>query len=275
MREGDSISESLHIRETNESELRWLLHDFFRGGFYDDSEVEIVYYPNRTKPSVKLAYGNGSLVEAIAGSNLTAADLEELQRRVRREILSPSVGRVGKDIYLSEKAVAGYFRQHDVFQILPAPADAPKPVSGLPGLYPRHPFLVEYLFDSSSHPVLNGLRRLRKRSEFELILNALLDGSIVYASPTGGRYHWVLAPGRPSQIGPRCSFLREGYVCDGFPSESNELSRPSGFVELAAIEPGEYYNLAWSPAMPLALPTNFAVQLGRFNDLPSDKERSC
>jgi hypothetical protein len=268
MSESISISAALHLSEVNESEIRWLLQDFFHSAFYDDSEGGKVYYPDRTRASVILLYSGESLMEAIPGAKLTPSEVIAIQQRIEAEILAPARKRVGMDIYLSEKPVVGYFRHRDDFQISPAPASAPRPDLRLPGLYPRHPFVLEYSFDASSHAVLSGLRRLKKRREMELILGALLDGSILHLPSTPGRYRWVLKPlGVPAER-LRSSFLPEGYICEGFPAESNQFSELVGSNELPAIEPSEYYQLFWGPAMTLALPKDFSLQLVRFSGLP-------
>jgi hypothetical protein len=247
--------------------LRWLLIDFFHAALYDDSRAGVVFYPDQSRAAIKLIYRRRDLVHAIAGPSLTRSTLEELQRRVDSEILS-SVGRkIGRAMFLSEKSVEGYFRHKDSFQILPPPANAPRPDLSLPGLYPRHPFVVEVSFEASSNDVLSGLRRFRTQCELELALNALLDGSVSCTTTSARRYRWVLSPKEDRQGSPASVFVQDGYRCSGFSAESSQFSRAESIPKLREVEPSTYYQLIWAPSMPLGLPSDFSIKLNSFHAL--------
>lgn len=258
------ISNELRVGQVEEVELRWLLIDFFNAALHDDTRAAgIVFYPNADRAAIKLIYKDRDLVQAIAGPSLTRSTLEELQRRVDSEILS-SVGRkIGGAVFLSEKPVEGYFRHKDSFQILPPPAAAPRPDLNLPGLYPRHPFVLETSFVASSNSVLSALRKLRTQCELELALSALLDGSICSAT-SARRYRWVLWPREDHQGRPASVFVQDGYRCSGLPAESSQFSRAGSIPKLQEVEPSTYYQLIWAPSMPLGLPSDFSARLDSF-----------
>jgi hypothetical protein len=258
------ISSALRIGQVEEVELRWLLIDVFNAALHDDSRAGVVFYPDRKRAGIILIYGRRDLVQAIAGPSLTRSALEELQGRVDSEILSSVGRRITGAVFLSEKPVGGYFRLKDSFQILPPPADAPKPDLSLPGLYPRHPFLVEVSFEASSNDALNGLRKYRKQYELELVLNALLDGSVSCTTTSARRHRWVLSPKEDRQRGAASVFVQDGYRCSGFPAESSQFSGAESFPKLQEVEPSTYYQLIWAPSMPLSLPSDFSIKLDSF-----------
>ena len=261
------ISSTLRIGQVEELELRWLLIDSFSGALYDDSSVGVGFYPDRNRAAIKLIYSRRDLVQAIAGPSLSRSILKELQGRVDSEILS-SVGRkITGAVFLSEKPVGGYFRLKDSFQILPPPGDAPKPDLSLPGLYPRHPFLVEVSFEASSNDALNGLRKYRKQYELELVLNALLDGSVSCTTTSARRYRWVLWPKADHHKPPASVFVQDGYRCHGYPAESSRFSRAESIPKLEEVDPSTYYKLTWAPSMSLGLPSDFSIKLDSFYGL--------
>lgn len=271
MRTDTNISTALHIDKLEEVDLQWLLLDFFHGAFYDDSEAGVVFYPERNRAAVKLVYSNDYRVRAIAGPTLSNTTLAELQSRLEAEILAPPVRRIGREIFLSEKRVEGYFRHADLLQILPAPQDVPSADLKLPGMYPRYPFVLEFSFNASSNQILSDLRKYRVRCELEIVLNALLDGLLHCTTPVGGRYRWVLLPPDPQL--PKCTFAQEGYVCSGFPSEAAQFSDCSSLLKMPEFEPISYYELSWTAAMSFGLPTDIAIQLGRFCNLSGEERK--
>ncbi len=273
LRTDTNISIALHIDKVEEVDLQWLLLDFFHGAFYDDSEAGVVFYPERNRAAVKLVYSNDYRVRAIAGPTLSNGTLAELQRRLEAEILAPPTRRIGSEIFLSEKRVEGYFRHADLLQILPAPQDAPRAGLTLPGIYPRHPFVLEFSFDASANQTLSGLRKYRVRCELELVLSTLLDGSVHSTTPLGGRYRWVLSASQDLQHRPTCTFAQEGYVCSGLPSERAQFSDSSSLLKLPEFAPSAYYELIWAPAMSLGLPADIAIKLGRFCNLPREERK--
>lgn len=253
MRTDTDISAALQVDKFAESDLQWLLVDFFHGAFYDDSEAGVVFYPDRNHPAIKLVYSNDYRVRAVTGPRLSDSTLGELQRRVEAEILAPQPRKIGREIFLSEKRVEGYLLHADLLQILPPPEDAPSADFRLPGMYPRHPFVLEFSFDASANQTLSGLRKYRVRCELELVLSALLDGLVQSTSPVAGRYRWVLSASQDLPHRPTCKFAQEGYAYSGFPSERAQFSDSSNFLKLPELAPGAYYELSWSPAMSLSL----------------------
>jgi hypothetical protein len=273
LRTHTDISTALHLSKLEEIDLRWLLLDFFHGALYDDSEAGVVFYPERNSAAVKLIYTNGSHVQAVAGPSLTDGALKELRHRIETEILAPQSRRIGREIFLSEKRVQGTFRYIDLLQILPVPQEAPHADLTLPGMFPRHPFVLEFSFEASPNQTLSGLRKYRIRCELELVLNALLDGLVQCRTPVGGRYRWILSPSQDPQHTQACTLAQEGYACSGFPSEHAEFSDPSSLLKLPEFEPSMYYELSWGPGMSLGVPSNIATQLDRFCSLPREERK--
>ena len=264
MLQNTEISDALRLGQVEEVELRWLLIDLFKAALYDDSRAGAVFYPDRDRTAIKLIYRQCDLVHAIAGPSLSRSMLEELQRRIDSEILSSVGKKIGRALFLSEKPVEGYFRHKDSFQILPPPADAPRPDSSLPGLYPRHPFVLEMSFEASSNDALNELRKYRKQYELELVLSALLDGSVSCTTTIARRYRWVLSPESDCQRGPTSVFVQEGFRCRGFSAESSQFSCAESIPNLQEVEPSTYYKLMWALSMSLDLPSDFSIRLDSF-----------
>ena len=270
----------LRIGQVKEVELRWLLIDFFRGALHDDTRAPgVVFYPNTDRAAIKLIYKDRDLVRAIAGPSLTRDTLEELRRRVDSEIISSAGRKIGVEVLLSEKPVEGYFRHKDSFQFMPLPADAPRPDLSLSGLYPRHPFLLEVSFEVSSNDVLSGLRKLWSYLKLELVLNALLDGSVSCTSTSTRRYRWVRSSDEQSKGGSASVFVQEGYRCPGFPRERSEFSPAGSAPKLQKIEPSKYYQLIWAPSMSLGLPSDFSIKIDSFYALARNERaawlRAC
>ena len=143
----------------------------------------------------------------------------------------------------------------------------------LPGMSPRHPFVLEFSFEASPNQTLSGLRKYRARCELELVLNALLDGLVQCRTPVGGRYRWILSPPQSPQNTPACTLAQEGYACSGFPSEAAQFSDSLSLLKLPEFEPSMYYELSWAPAMSLGVPSDIATQLDRFCSLSREERK--
>jgi hypothetical protein len=268
MNEEREISSDLHLREVNDEELSSILEQAFGGALYDDSnDEEFVFYPDKSRARVKLKYKGGYLLSALAGAALSDEMLRLLQARVESELLGPCQTIVASEILLSEKLVSGSFRYRDLFQILPAPEGAPKPPPNLPGMYPRHPFLLEFSFPGSSNAIISGFRKIRVRAELESMLSVLLDGT-VEGTGAYGRYRWVR-----SDIGG-CNFAQEGYLFSGLPSESSTFSDSSYVSKIPEVDPTNYYDLTWSASMPLKVPSDLSPRLNAFYNLRREEKET-
>lgn len=279
MRLGDDVGAALHLGQVDDVELRALVESHCGGGVFHAGDTQEVLYGARREEdfALKFVHDNNDRIRAIElGPGLKPSELEILGRRVENELIATAGTLVGREILLSEKQVIGFFGYAGRFQILPAPSGAPRP-GPYPGLSARHPFVVEALFAASSNPTINRLRRSRILDELELVLNALLEGSI--CSGRIGPYLWA-TPGPDSLQKTGSVFLRKGYSWPGLAIESESFSKTEGLDGIHEVLPVDYYaHETWSPTSTLAVPSNLTELLARFDALKTIKRfmwlRAC
>jgi hypothetical protein len=140
-----------------------------------------ITFPATADYKIKLRISHGQVERVFAGKALTDAELCELLVQVEADLKDDQIAEYGVDILFAHHPVIGGFRFGALpMQILPAPAEAPRP----PQTYAHHPFLLEYPMRAYRTPGLRMRRRQKNAIEWAWVLNALLQGSITtYSGP--------------------------------------------------------------------------------------------
>ncbi|MDA8170937.1 MAG: hypothetical protein M0Z48_03815 [Nitrospiraceae bacterium] len=120
---------------------------------------------------IKLLSESENETEIRSGPKCTRKFFDQVKSVIEEEVLktNPSTGR---KLILSGVPITGYFKYRTEFQILPPPADAPKPKGILDG---PHPVLLEFRFDKSSVGSINNRRIMKKSFESSSLLTLFLD----------------------------------------------------------------------------------------------------
>ncbi len=124
---GANILKELGGDRAEQSEFEELILEHF-GLASHPSNDEILYSRPETEASLKLVYDrDGFLARAETIADLSADDIGVIRRKVEEQLLTPGPIKVRKRILLTAIPTKGWFRSRDRFQIVPVPADAPRP----------------------------------------------------------------------------------------------------------------------------------------------------
>jgi hypothetical protein len=262
MTKNRSIATKLHIGEIDDDELTIILRAVLsRGAQFRPGEVE--YRTTADETVLTLKYHGGKIVDAEAWPAMTP-DLERAISAAVDAGMIPGETTVSRWTMFSGKPVEGGWRYRDDFQIAPAPPDAPRPGE----LYAEHPFLVDFVFQSSPNWQIQQHRYARRAADLLLVLNLLLNTQIT--APTNrGRKHWVLAP-QGSAISPL--WAQEGYMIPNL----TYIVREFPCVDAPPIEkiPANKYYSREGYRDTLAVPVELTELLDSFWALnPDDRER--
>ncbi len=191
---------------------------FFPSGNYDDCIIQL-------KTSGK------NKIELIPTSKCDRETLQKIEEKIRTDIETYET-KIGRDILFSSILLYGYFRYKDIFQIIPAPPQAPKPKYIFSG---QHPILLEFKYKGSNNDWIDTYRRKKKSYEIALLLNLLLNANI-----SNREYkvisQWVRCDGEP--VSRLCT---NEYVFENFEQVVDDFSDVSDLEEIKLIDPKEYY----------------------------------
>jgi hypothetical protein len=255
----ETLFNILHCSETDQAEFEQIVSAYFGHGAQLSSE-EISYGRVHKGSALRLMYDeNGLLQNVLPGPDLVSEDIPQLQQKIEAELLTRTSYKIRKRILFVSVPVEGWFRYRDKFQILPMPANAPKPTY----LMGAHPFILEFRYPNSPDFMISNLRQGKIGRELELACSALLSFRIQSIGPET-RHHWVF---QPSEDGKELNsvYLQEGYACPGLVGETNDFTATDGLVALKQVEPGEYLSLRGiSPGQALDVPSDFELSLDKF-----------
>jgi hypothetical protein len=184
--------------------------------------------------SLILQYSAGKVVKALAGPAIDSELETEVRAAIERDLITPRQRRFSRAVLFSSRPVDGWWRYGTTVQIVPPPANAPRP--GM--LIGEHPFVLDFEFADTPNFQVRGLRMSRSVYEFELLLDLFLRTGIT--SPgRSGRHHWILTtdPDQPVR------FESEGYFIPGFEFPIAEaLPDVSETPPLVAVDAETYYD---------------------------------
>jgi hypothetical protein len=264
---GDSVVEELRANEVDQSEFEYVLSRYF--GTAVASSPETIRYPATADFALELHYEDGRLVDIVAGPALTRLELTGVRQRIETELLTATGTAVGRVVLFASVPVTGYFRYQNLFQWVPAPAEAPHP----PFTMAEHPFLLEFHFRQSPDAGIRQLRRAILERELELLAAGLLEFTI-RGHGRLAHHHWVLMQDDVTQ--PWISAYRqEMYIWPGLVLEGGEFTDIGALPRLAAVDPVEYYARGGiGPDRVLEIPATLTDLVERFFGLPrSERER--
>ena len=142
--------------------------------------------------------------------------------------------------------VEGFYRYQSELQVLPAPADAPRPEWS----YAQHPFLVEFSHATSPNEHVDQHRQHRRFAEVSLTLNALLKAIVLPHASTS--HEWtVTGPPRWSS-----EYRQLGYVGGLQPpaTTSDGFSDVDDLAPIESVPDTEYYGEIGVSDRPVAVP---------------------
>ncbi len=261
----------LHAAEMDDGELESIFSNHFSSA--TSPHPNRVIFPNtdsEERAAITLTFKQGRLDAISAGPALSDADLAALEGAIELE-LSPAEPATGTSVLFANIPVEGAFRYRDLFQIIPVPADAPRPDF----LIADHPFLLQFKFRGGHSNLVRASRQERQRQRLQLLLATLLEGQ-VRGRGLYSKHHWVaLPPSEGAQSDSR--YCQEIYTSESVAKLMGSASfcDVDRFPGLSAIDPVEYYTrIGIRAGQTLAVPANLTELLDRF-DLASydDQER--
>jgi hypothetical protein len=266
--DADALWTAFYADEVADSELVTLLSHHFQAGRMDPgSDVVELARGQDGEPVLMLHYVNGSLARIEPGPGLAADDVEQIRARIEDTALPSGNLQVGRQVFFSRPEVTGWWRYRDMFQLVPAPADAPRP--GF--VMAMHPFVVEIAYPATDDHLIRLVRERQRFWELGLLLELLLHGS---THVLGDRkpHHWVLDG---SDEGIVTKYLNEGYGLDGFTFITDSFSDMSEIHSMQEIPDDEYYAARGiSVDQKMAVPELMEAALDRYFDLAEpERER--
>lgn len=179
------ISEGV-LSRIDHRELHTLIFEDF--SLAKQIENKMVFLNEYRVPSVIIKYSKRAktVVSVIPEKAMPSDYPSILQSKIDRYILADNGFKIGRTIMFCDYPVKGYFKVDEMFQILPVPEGAPQAEQ----FCARHPFILEFRFKPSTHPLINIERVKNTVNELSLVLNILLEGAIAPQSKNINS-HWV------------------------------------------------------------------------------------
>jgi hypothetical protein len=231
-----------------------------------------VYFPSQGPVALRIDFTKKwhlSGMEALPA--LTDQDWEAIRKSVQTEIFSPGTTSIGREIMFSLKPVQGCWRYRDLFQIMPAPANAPR----APFRFAEHPFVMEFAYRRSNDLRANMTRRSRPIWELHCVLNALLRTRISWSGGKSVGHHdhsWVYITQEYGE--PRSAYLQHFYWIPWFEGESTNFAVMHDVPQLETVPQTTYYAEAWGVAGDnLALPADLELSFDAFYNADPEKRR--
>lgn len=264
------LYDAFRVDLVDQSELEQLLQSHFRNAISDSPDVVCYSHDGNKEPALTLRYSDDDEIAHIeAGPSLRLDDIPQVVDKITRFLLTATESHIGQVVLFAPLATTKWFRYRDVFQILPVPAEAPRP----PFLMGDHPLLLQYKVEGSEDQVISMIRRQRIGRELELLCTALttyVHGGIGNIS----RHHWVLTNiENPSEW--QSAFLQEMYTWPGANAITQGYGDVSG-IDPMDLTPAATYNarIGISAGQVLDLPDNFELLLDTyFASARDDRDR--
>jgi hypothetical protein len=266
MRE-ENLFQTLHCSELDQAEFEQILASYFGNALYDDSG-EIRHARSSGGTALRVLYGKtGKLTKVFAGPDIQPGQIDELRAKIEAELLTDGAPKIRRRILFTAVPTVGYFRYEDVFQIVPLPAEAPRPKYQVFG---GHPLFLECKVRTSSNPMVTFSRHEKAGRELELLLSSLLTQRLSSIAPETRHFWGIEETGElPSK------FLRKQYAWDGAVIELDDFSSTEGLSAVTLVDPHEYYSRRGVfIGQTLDIPSDMPQQVDRFFALSADnKER--
>ncbi len=217
-------------------EVLTVLSQRFRSSRLDSTCEELAFYSEKGLALLLRFTRRGQVVSVEIGDALADRELQTAAREIE-QALSKTGRKVWRSILFSGRPLTGYWRYHDELQILPAPADAPRPDF----LMADHPFVLEVTYDSSEDQQVGRIRRMAREREMGLLLALLLHGGVSGFGIPRPKHSWCLVP-TSREAGPHESvFLQNGYFVGGFPAIVDEFTDTVGLEPVRLVNDEDYF----------------------------------
>jgi hypothetical protein len=259
-----NLKEALHTDSVDPHELLSLLLAHF--GHAESDHEGTIAFPKRASARLIIRVRKALISNVQPGPAFEDAEAVDLGAKIERSLLDEQPPKVATGIAFSTHPVLGYFRApEDVFQIFPAPPEAPRP----PYLLGDHPFLLEYRFSPSSDGQVSNYRRSRALSEWVWFMNATLRDHISLIGPRS-RHIWGLAAedlDATTEWLPR--WVQEFYSIQGLMFISDHYrDAKSPAIDLVPEE--VYYSRLGLSADPMVLPDSWSADIARLARVPAE-----
>jgi hypothetical protein len=254
---GDNLINRLRIREVSPEEFRIVVGRGFPEGSHDGGDT--VVYLRDHEPALSIVYDkHGVVTELHPGPALTDDDIAKLEAEMQN-LLADNGQAVRRAVCFCAIPVTISWRYRDDFQIVPMPADAPRP----PALVGYHPFTLEVKFCDSPNHLIAGERHRRKLREINLLLAAFLP-LVSDRSPFEGSQDWVSLMGTDDEPFGASGWGQLGYRGAPTDGPQHDFSNPIG-SHAALIADDEFYNRRGiSFESVFDLPASFPTLLDRY-----------
>ena len=265
----DNLNEKLSIGLADDDEIIAILSGCFPCGSGNTQSVE--YQNDEQECAVKLAYKDGVITEAVRGPALTEEKLSEIVGKIESAILTEGAQKISRSFLFSYEKVDGFWKYRDLFQIMPAPAEAPDPTES----YAQHPFVLEISYKGSSDWRVGQVRTFRKQYEIRLLLHLFLNGNVVWED-WQTKKKWVFV-GQDADLHSEWSQL--GYTVPNFQAATEEFSDTGTSQPLTGVEANDYFSRHGITTNPLEIPASLTALFDAFYNLSrEDREqflRAC
>ena len=256
---------ALHCSETDQREFEYVVGEYFGHGRLVGAQ-EIYHARTGGGCALRLQYDdNGKLTKILAGADLEPGQIEELQKKIEKELLSAAARKVRRHVLFAVVPTVGFFRYKGVFQIVPVPPEAPRPKQ----ILGEHPFFLEFALGISSNFAITNLRHAKTERQLELALSSILAYHITSIGPTL-QQHWSIDLVGDTIVLPS-KFLQEGYSWNGAVLEIDDFSSTQGLPALETVDLNTYYSTRGiSVDQKLNIPSDAEDQLDHFFALSVD-----
>lgn len=222
-------------------------------------------YPNSDHPALSLHFGKQrALVSIEAGDALTAELAAQIERSVTTKLLAPAKPSVFRTALFAPWPTVGYWRYADKFVILPAPEQAPRPVT----ILGDHPLVLEVMHEGAVDQGLRPLRGWKESRRIGLLLSLFIPG--LKLPSNSSRHLWVTPIDREAPAEVRSVFAQEHYRIPGFSAMGDDLSDQG---ELPAISLSRTFSLTVGVGQVLEIQRHTEALLDTFFALPEAKQR--
>jgi hypothetical protein len=266
----EDFTSRLQAHSLNQAELELVIRAYFGHGMHAAAQ-EIHHGRAHDGCALRVLYDDsGDLIKVLAGPDLQPGDIEELEKKITAEIVTPGPLKVRRRVLFSSVPTEGTFRYENMFQILPVPPEAPRPK------YPRgeHPLFLELAVQTSPNVVISALRQERIGRQLEQVLSSLLTFRLNGIGPQV-RHQWCSFDPSDNTVLLPSKFLQEGYGWDGAVGELAEFSACTEYPALTKIDVQKYYaRRGIGGGQTLEVPLDIECQLDQFFALlPKQKEK--
>jgi hypothetical protein len=229
--DSEELARRFRLAEIRPAELRVILWAHFRSA--RQGQGNTVDYMRGDEVALSVEYVDGRVDSVRAGPRLADRDVVAIETAVTDSALIDHGRKVWREIVFAGAPVTGSWRYHDLFQIVPAPAHAPRP----PAHGADHPFVLEVAYASSPDSGIVVTRAGARLFELNLLLAAFVP--LIDARPRFRHEQRWAIPLDDSASPPRSIWTQQSYMFEPFQTVADDFT--TGIPTIASIADGQYY----------------------------------